>query len=269
MDFNDGFGGSNHSSYKRSMSATELGIDLSDAGRLVDSGDSTPSGGFSDPSKGDPYLGGATGAQTSERRGVTADTSTLTRTASPIAPRESQRFAVDLTGGRASDELAVETPSVSIPDNGIAALEDGSAMAVLFQISAIPAAFDSPHLPAQPVTTNAVVVFSAAPGAFPPGDVSVNLARNTLLGAARELGYSGTDAFLALSALAENGLALVGESDPAAALMEYIGGEPGVDVPGDGYGGDVPIPERGQSASTGPIVAALALGAAYLFTRGG
>jgi hypothetical protein len=268
MDFNDGFGGSNHSAYKRSMSATELGVDLSDAGRLVDSGPSGPSGEFSDPSKGDPYLGGATGAQTSERSGVTADTSTLTRTASPIAPRESQRFAVDLTGGRASD-VAVETPSVSIPDNGIAALEDGSAMAVLFQISAIPAAFDSPHLPAQPVTTNVVVVFAAAPGAFPPGDVSVNLARNTLLGAARELGYSGTDAFLALSALAENGLALVGENDPAAALMEYVGGDPGVDVPGDGFAVDVPIPEREQGGSTGPIVAALALGAAYLFTRGG
>jgi hypothetical protein len=264
MDFNDGFGGSNHSAYKRSMSATELGVDLSDAGRLVDSG---PSGEFSDPSKGDPYLGGATGAQTSERNYMAPDTSTLTRTAS-IAPRESQRFAVDLTGGRASD-VAVETPSVSIPDNGIAALEDGSAMAVLFQISAIPAAFDSPHLPAQPVTTNVVVVFAAAPGAFPPGDVSVNLARNTLLGAARELGYSGADAFLALSALAENGLALVGENDPAAALMEYVGGDPGVDVPGDGFAVDVPIREREQGGSTGPIVAALALGAAYLFTRGG
>ena len=274
--FGNGFGKSNHSAYRRNMQATGgLGFDLSDVERLT--GDASTS--TNDTSKGDPTWGpviDTSAVSESPRYDVSGqvDYSTTER----VSARPAQRHAVNIgPSGQASERVTeLDTPAVIVPAGGIAVLEDGSAAGIIYRVNPIPASVATPGLPASSVAVSVAVIFAGEPGAFPLDGISDTVAMNTLLATAATIGYSGRDPFLALSALVEAEMAIVGQSDPAAALLAVYGGDDyGIEDDVVGGGGFTYDREGGASSSdeggmqSGPIVAALALGAAWLLTRGG
>jgi len=270
--FGEDFGGRGLSSARKQMaSAVGVGFDPADVERIIDTT-------ANDTDKASPST---TDWRVSERSDATesprfdVDYSTPDR----LTTRPAQRHSVNIGGrGEASERTTtLDTPRVIIPAGGIAVLEDGSAAAIIYRVNPIPANIATASLPASPVAVPVAVIFAGDPGSFPVDGISDMAAMNTLLATAREVGFSGSDPFLALSALVENGLAIPGESDPVSAL-EGAFGEPFGDGGRDGgrwregFGGGDDGGDGGESESgmqTGPIVAALALGAAWLLSRGG
>ena len=264
--FGNGFGKSNHTAHRRDMRATgDLGFDPSDVGRIID----TTANDTSKPSIS------TTDWRVSERSDATESPRFDVDYSVPddrLETPPAQRFDVNIGGrGEASERTTtLDTPAVTVPAGGIAVLEDGSAAAIIYRIASIPARIATAALPASPVAVSVAVIFAGDPGSFPLDGISDAVAMNTLLATARTIGYSGSDPFLALSALVGAEMAIVGEADPTSALLAVYGEDFGS---GEDFGGGEDFGsgggESGGGMQSGPIVAALALGAAWLLTRGG